>query len=504
MKKLILFFKRPDLYFYLFIILFIAENVAVISLTYTYRFSFDFLFFRFAFKFCLFYSLIGLITALLPRFISYLVITINAMLNIGIYSWHHFLGGIPSITAIRASAEAGAVQQLSLFSYVHREAALVFALVFIVELLLLSRCSKVWTRPKRRLALVCGVLLLSLGGSLYSWSRSVNPFRLNGDSIPGNVRFFGYNFTWMAEIFFVKLHTTEATCASEKAQWPPLFPASDKVVYIQVECLDFSLMGLTAGNGAMIMPFLTEIAEKGLLVLVDGRKKLNSANSDYEFLNTRVATPIFNYYSRMKEYPDSLALAFRNRGLNTAFFHNYHSTFLNRMEAVPNMGFESVIFMEDLLKADYPVKEALMPHVDDRDLFSFAARHIPDSPFFHVLITMAMHDKDGYDLNPLFVGEKHQGFFTNARITDDALRNYVASLPPETTVIIMGDHTSYHEPRSGYVPLILFRTGSGFKIPFSESIVLTRCEASQYVRRVFDLPAPTCPVMLKEGHDFVF
>ena len=109
-------------------------------------------------------------------------------------------------------------------------------------------------------------------------------------SIPSNIEFRGYISTWLAEYIDPIKTGSLMTCSSEKADRISLFPSSNKIVYIQVECLDMAMIGYKI-NKHIVMPFLSNIADRGLVLHVDGQKKLTSSNSDYELLNTKIAHP---------------------------------------------------------------------------------------------------------------------------------------------------------------------------------------------------------------------
>lgn len=484
--------KKYFLLIFLFAVLFSIENITAVYLS-TGSFAYTAFFLKFVIKFLFFNALVSITIIMLPRILSYTVILINSLLNIFIFSWHHFLGDTPSFSAVKESLNSNLLNGINLFSYIDIKSLFFIILIFIVNCYVIYNI-KIKSIYFRVLSIISCLFILSLTGNIYLKKHKLNLFSIGRMSIPSNIEFRGYVATWLAE-FIDPIKTGDLiTCSSEKANNIILFPSSNKVVYIQVECLDTAMIGYKS-NGYTVMPFLSNISKNGLTLYIDGQKKLTSSNSDYELLNTRVAHPNTVYYNILSSYPDSIPLQFKKRGADLAFFHGIYDISGMR-KAYPLMGFDKLVLREELVAAGYQPNDATFPHIDDRDLFSYAVKQIPhDKPFFHVIITMSMHDPATNNINPLFKGDSDEGFFTNARITDDGIRTYVESLPAGTDVLIMGDHTPYFGPRSAHVPLILYRTGESTPMN-SPDISLTRCEASQYLRRVFDLPpvSPDIPV----------
>lgn len=478
---------------FLFIVLFSVENIAAIYLS-TGGFAYPTFFLKFVVKFFFFNALVSIIILMLPRILSYLIVFINSLLNIFIFSWHHFLGDTPSFSAVKTCFGSELLDGINLFSYIDIKSLLFIIFAFTINCYIIYNV-RIRSICLKLVSIVSCFIIIFSTGSIYLKKHELSLFTIGRMSIPSNIEFRGYISTWLAEYIYPIKTGSLMTCSSEKADHIPLFPSSNKIVYIQVECLDMAIIGYKI-NEHIVMPFLSNIVDRGLVLHVDGQKKLTSSNSDYELLNTKIAHPSTVYYNTLTSYLDSIPLQFKNKGAELAFFHGLYDVSGMR-KAYPLMGFDKLALREELVAAGYQLNNATPQHIDDRDLFSYAAKQVPhDKPFFHVIITMNMHDPAKNNINPLFKGDSDEGFFTNARITDDGIRAYVESLPAGTDVLIMGDHTPYHGPRSVHVPLILYRTGEPVPMK-SPDISLTRCEASQYLRRVFDLPpvSPDIPVV---------
>lgn len=431
----------------------------------------------------------------MPLYIGYIFLAINSIFNIIIFSWNYYLGDLPSVSALTSVLQNDLVDGINIISYLNINIIFPIFILFVLESIFIYKINIV--RSKRIIILPLSICIFFSYGYLYLQKHDLQFNRLS-KSISENITHRGYIATWIAEIMDPICNTIEMTCSPKKTQKITLFPTSDKVVYIQVESLDYKMIGYES-NKQIVMPFITGIAQQGLLLKIDGLKKLTSANSDYELFNTRIANPLFVYYSLKDKYPDSIVSYFKNKGSDTQFFHGWVGNFSNSKNAMPKIGFDKSFYQEELIKEGYKIDTTTrMQHISDRDLFDFSKKHIPSNgSFFHTIITMTMHEPAQDNINPLFKGDADEGFFTNARITDDGIRAYVESLPAGTDVLIMGDHTPYHGPRSVHVPLILYRTGEPVPMK-SPDISLTRCEASQYLRRVFDLPPVSSDIPVVE------
>ncbi len=470
----------------LFVLLFSAENFLAVFIPQQdkvhYLFSSGFLI-RF-----IGINVLGILFLyLLPRFFSYFLISLNTVFDIFILSWHRFLGDTPSVTAVRTSLENHLARGLNLFAYIDWPSFFILFFLLALNICLLHRATPpAWKNyRKTRLAGLFLIALFFTAAAHVALSRHGLDLTRLRKPVAENVLHRGYTATWFAEAVHPLKTEEEFTCSPAR-QAIAVFPGSDKVVYIQVESLGYSLIGRRS-NGHTVMPFLTDMVDNGLMIRVDGTKKLTSQNSDYELLNTRVAEPDTVYYRTLKSYPDSIPLQFKRRGADLHLFHGLYDV-AGMRKAYPLMGFDKLTLQEELLEAGHSLNQATPSHIDDRDLFAYASKQVPaDKPFFHVIITMNMHDPAKQNLNPRFDGDSNRAFFTNARITDEGIRDYVSVLPQGVTVIVMGDHSPYFGPASSYTPLIFFKTGEPTHMKTPET-VLTRCEASHYLRRVFHLP----------------
>jgi phosphoglycerol transferase MdoB-like AlkP superfamily enzyme len=211
------------------------------------------------------------------------------------------------------------------------------------------------------------------------------------------------------------------------------------------------------------------------------------------------------FYSFIETYPDSFASFFAGKGFHTSVYFGDSGAYANARNGYKKKGTSQLYFLEELREYGLPLdsratQQNLEQQIDDRLVFSFAGDTLPATRFFSVLITMNMHDpKEGHVL-PEFKGEKYAESLTVIRETDDAFRALLEKIPDGTTLLVIGDHTPYHGPRSRHIPCLFYKKGedlSALNRQIPADTVYTRCEMSQYARRLFGMPgvsdhAPVC------------
>ena len=84
-----------------------------------------------------------------------------------------------------------------------------------------------------------------------------------------------------------------------------LLKATGKIIFIQVESLDYDLLNATAGE-EYVMPFLHDLQKAAIVIPIDGVKKLGSANSDFEIFTGNIASSNYIHYTFTKIFPNSL------------------------------------------------------------------------------------------------------------------------------------------------------------------------------------------------------
>jgi phosphoglycerol transferase MdoB-like AlkP superfamily enzyme len=278
---------------------------------------------------------------------------------------------------------------------------------------------------------------------------------------------------------------TQATCGDEAVRGLPVFSLGPRITLLQVESLDYSAINARA-EGRVVAPVLSAMAKEALFLEIDGTKRLGSANSDYELLNTKVAREEVLYYAYLTEFPDSLILLLKRHGYETAVFHGVNGRYMSLRRAYAQMGFSKHYFKEELIKIGYQANPLLfMEQVPDGPLLDFAAGHARSpGPFLHFIITITMHA----NAPPEFSGGfSSHSYFNALSYFDAALGRYLEALEEGDSVIVYGDHQSYGGPeRSGTVPFLIYTKGKPLASTLPAKVVYSRCEMSHYLRALFE------------------
>ena len=417
------------------------------------------------------------------------------------------LGSLPSLSALVHGANA--VQGISLNSLLHygHWSIACFALgIFFVQNMLVGALPSVWGKA-RRVALGCALLV---GFGLHGIITLQSPFsQLSmqyelAQASKANFKNFalesivrrGFVMTAVAELYSGRVaddSQEERTCSPERAALLPPLPVSDRIVMIQVESLGNELLSAQV-QGQPVMPFLQELRQTAFTLAIDGTKKLGSCNSDYELLNTREARADRLHYQNTAFFPDSIVRLFAERGLNTSVWHGVTGDYMSLRNAYTSMGFATLQFKEELAQQGLTVLPLDFGGIiADTDLLGYVGKQLPQQPFFAFIITMTMHGPNYAPALPAFAASPHANFYSECFKTDTALRTFYASLPAGTTLILYGDHRSYFGEPSPFTPFFIAVKGQNLACDTSHIPLLDRCEMSHYLRKLFALPAPTCP-----------
>ena len=434
---------------------------------------------------------------LLPSVMVYLAAGVQFCSGLFIYSYVTALQIRPQMSAILNGFDAFTAMRGNMLDYVSLPVAGLLLAALLAKVLLARRRKKAPARVKYSLWLICLILLGVQAHKAISHKRVGRFVSEQGFSnIDAHFKRYGYLFTWGVELatgrpFESRQIYREQTCRDEATQNLPLFPIWDKIVFIQTESLDFELLGLKEDT-ATVAPFLTALAQKSLVLHMDGTKIMASANSDYELLNGRIASQNVIYYSYIATYPDSLISLLRGKGYEASVFHGLRGEYMGLRDVYPRLGFNHLFFAEELIKAGLSGQpDMFMDQVPDADLFKFALqRATGPGPFVHFIITITMHGG-----NPPMSGRfPEAGYAGDCAYYDEALAGYINNLPEDCTVFIYGDHQSYNGAnRNMTVPFIIYQKGrdlSALQSQIPAQTIFSRCEISNYLRRLFTMDQP--------------
>lgn len=209
---------------------------------------------------------------------------------------------------------------------------------------------------------------------------------------------YGYFWTWVGEEIYLGDELLERAIEAARTRTsnqladevPP--PPADRVVIIQVESLDDSIVGHVV-EGVTIVPFLTSLQETSMHYKVRAIHDNGSADADFSMLTGLHPSPdVITYRLLNYPYADTLPKIFSRAGYHTESMHGLYGSFFERRVVFEGpMGFDDVIFEEELVK-DY----GLVPGrwgVRDREMMRVAADRLlaHEGKIFQFIITLSSH-----------------------------------------------------------------------------------------------------------------
>ena len=253
----------------------------------------------------------------------------------------------------------------------------------------------------------------------------------------------------------------------------PHFKIPEKVVIIQVESLDYDLLGIKHDN-TPVMPFLVKVAqEKGLSLKLKAIHKNGSAEADFILLTGEMpSTRIINYKLINYPYTNTTPKIVTKAGYKLSTFHGNFGKFFNRRNAFNKIGVSTAYFKEEFetLYNCKPYKWG----IKDEDLFNVSAHLLNTNPAkeVHFIITLSSHTPFHYieKINYKLIKDpqsKLDRYLNSMHYVDHCLETYINKIPENSLVIIYGDHesglkSSYANSfdKTEFVPLIIYSKGT--------------------------------------------
>jgi phosphoglycerol transferase MdoB-like AlkP superfamily enzyme len=249
-----------------------------------------------------------------------------------------------------------------------------------------------------------------------------------------------------------------------------------------------------------VMPFLHDLSARSLLVPVNMRRKVGSANSDYEIFSANPAVLPVIYYKYLEEeaFRDFLINKIKRRGYHTTVVYNAPPDSFYAGKAYAAMGFDQAFYEKDMLEAFPDTKPgAGYPLIHDQKLFAYAAAKLAaarqqERQQFMFIVTMSMHPP----FNSLEAGHfgrasAYEKYASAAFFVDEGLRRFYQTLPDGAMLIIWGDHISDEEyiqnlPGSHSVPFIIHIKGQTLNAPWNREPLASLYPLGIYLRRWFE------------------
>lgn len=326
----------------------------------------------------------------------------------------------------------------------------VVGLALVVKLILLARAGSCvvpgWVRW--RLAGVAGAAIALPVVALQFTSLKLSPDATNSRAVYA----IGYAVPWLFDL----VGSSKLADHAERAKpylarrydriTPLETPISVKnhVVVVQLESIDVPALEATH-QGAPVMPFLRALRNESMFFRINAFH--NNGSCDMDFTATTFTQPYpaaVPYRLPGMDYPDSTPAFMKRHGFRTSVLHGNSSHFFDRGGLMERLGFDGVLFKEDLVKRN--LRESVIG-IRDADLMRCILEEIQSASRTYVFaITLDTHAPFDY----LAAGEMElfprpsnalERYFNSARYLDRCLQELVAGLPGGTTLMVYGDHT---------------------------------------------------------------
>lgn len=359
----------------------------------------------------------------------------------------------------------------------------ILLVTFVIKLAMLHaqgwRHREPWTRRWRSAAVA---LLLYVG--IINVAQLYKPFTLLGkwETVGGIGSVYGYAPTWIAEAILLDneriLERALDRARTERDLLTPVeapLPMHERVIFLQVESLDLAAIDFRI-DGREVTPRLNALRDTSMFYAVQSVKMTGSADADFTALMGKLPSiDVPNYKILGFPYDDSLVHRLNARGVETLAIHNVTGDFFNRRESFGEIGFDEVVFLEEL------ERDAKLQRSDwavlDHEMLDYAAHRVAadGAAQLMLVITATSHVPFNYtphDRRVFFPDseDRSEAYFDAMHYVDASIGAFIAALPEGTTVVVYGDHSSnvtneqlgyaqIERDGAGLVPLFLHNVG---------------------------------------------
>lgn len=289
----------------------------------------------------------------------------------------------------------------------------------------------------------------------------------------------GYTGPWLAELYYTwdpRLTQLAIARASDRTDRltpeEATIPIHDRLVIIQVESLDFNVLGHRV-DGREVTPFLNGLRDAGLFYRARPYHVIGSADADFTMLmGGPPAKNVLNYSLPDFPYDNSLPRFLRQHGFESISFHGNSGTFYSRRQAFEKMRFSKIYFREELEPLGAFTPDAM--GLRDADVLAFAAHQLraAKGPICQFIITLTSHTPYRFippdSTSPVPTPrDAVDRYFNHIHYTDACLRDFIVSLGKGVTVLIYADHPTEveradfqpaHDATAKYVPVFVYDT----------------------------------------------
>lgn len=279
------------------------------------------------------------------------------------------------------------------------------------------------------------------------------------------------------EINFAKSWITENTQNTKPAKNFGLAKGRNLII-VQIESLENTVINEKIG-GQEITPHLNKLAKEGLYFPNYYTQIGPGTTADAEFSTLNSFYPLPDTVAFIKyAYNNFTALPtlLKKNGYHTYSMHGDVSSFWNRANIYPRLGYEKSFSEED-----YTVIRNIGPYdLGDEDFFDQSIPKLQSlpKPFMATLITLTSHTpfKLPDDLNTLSIPSDtklttlQQNYIQSVRYTDQAVAKFIeklkqAGLYENSLIVIFGDHGSFTNIGAALKPKAIFADLQSAQVP---------------------------------------
>ena len=270
---------------------------------------------------------------------------LQTLFSIFCSSYIKILGTPPTLNSIiNGYTQISGIDISSLLTYIDEQSLYIFPGFLILQIFL---CRYRTTKYRLPIALVSLILCIGMHidvcakqpFSVFSPEETYKKAKkgIFTPPIKRSIQYRGYIATFIIDYLYSDYITPPPSLPGNTDKLPLIAP-SDKIVFIQVECLDFELVDQQV-DGQFVMPFLHSLLPDSILLRLDGTKKLASANSDFEIFNGLEAQQDVVHYEYETSYPRSIIAHLVRTGLPAEVFHGLPADYMNLKAAYRLQGF---------------------------------------------------------------------------------------------------------------------------------------------------------------------
>jgi hypothetical protein len=222
-------------------------------------------------------------------------------------------------------------------------------------------------------------------------------------------------------------------------------PVEARIVVLQLESFGGKAMDATH-QGQWVMPFMRDLKEHSMFFRLKAFHKNGSCDMDFAATTFTEPYPgLVPYRVPGIKYTNAMPAFLKRFGFQTYFYHGNTSLFYDRGLVLDSLGFDHLVFREQLAPMRLPASTI---GIRDAALLGTMLKSIQsENRGYFFAITLDTHSPylqlspDEMELFPAPSNEAER-YLNALRYLDKCLKEFVAQLPPGTTLLMYGDHTT--------------------------------------------------------------